>query len=824
MKRIIILLIFMLPYLVYAQRPGHPGGNYNRLKKGITQNNFKGNIYGKIVDVLSGEGLEYANISLIDKKSNDIIEGTISDKNGKFVMNNIMIGDYIISINYLSYKKRSIECSVTRRKPDVRLNNISLELNSEVLSEIIIEEEKPIYESKIDKIVYNAENDINDGTDATDVLRKAPLLSVDLDGNVELRGSKNIKFLLNGKASTFLTGDLASALQMIPSEEIKSIEIITSPGAKYDGEGDAGIVNIITKKQLIDGYKATIDGSVGTRVNKVSSSITAGKGRFNISARGGLHHSWWRPGTTNYKRINFDENDTNILINNGETYSRWLSYRGGINMYYDINAYNSISSDISFTGRNTPSENSTTYNYSSSDTSRNYSYKSFINSNRDIKKIEWSTDYVKLFDEENKELSISYQIGLRLNDENTNISEQDSLINLKNFNDEKNIEHTIQIDYIHPLNLNMMLMKVTKLEVGSKMIERVQEMQYTTTSDNQEYYDPTEIFNYKQQVIATYLSSEWILTKDLTLKTGIRHEATFVSGNWEPYTTDNMPFDTLYHNILPSFKLSKKIGLGEKLKFSYNQRISRPRTTYINTNTSRADNKNITIGNPSLFPSTTRQIELGYDHFSKKYQGSYYIYRKTSKDIIQSIVLPIQGDTSITTYENVAKSEKYGFDYYGSIKFKRITLRMGLNIYNYTTYNEEYQRKGVLYNYNFGGTANLGRNWKAEAFGFFRSPSQTAQGSSTSFSMMSFGIKKDFKNKRGSIGIRVIDPFLKNGEKAFRTELRGSDFTQISERKIPFTSFGVSLKYTFGKLNFKSKNKRKNIQNDDVQQETEQGF
>ena len=369
----------------------------------------------------------------------------------------------------------------------------------------------------------------------------------------------------------------------------------------------------------------------------------------------------------------------------------------------------------------------------------------------------------------------------------------------------------------------MIIMKANKVETGAKVIDRNQEMQYTTISDNQEYYQPTEVFNYKQRVIATYLASEWALSNNITLKTGVRHESTFVSGDWNPSTT-NMPFDTLYHDILPSIRLSKKLGIGKKIKFSYTKRISRPRTTYINTNTSRTDNKNIIEGNPSLFPSNTKQIELGYDHFSKKYQGSYYIYRKTSKDIIQSIVLPIQGDTSITTYKNIAKSEKYGFDYYGSIKFNKITLRMGLNIYNYTTYNEGIQRKAVLYNYNFGGTANLGNNWKAEAFGFFRAPSQTAQGSSTSFSMMSFGVKKDFANKRGSIGVRIIDPFLKNGNKIFSTKLSGQDFDQVSERSIPFTSVGISLKYTFGKLNFKSKNKGTNIKNDDIQKEPEQGF
>ena len=154
---------------------------------------------------------------------------------------------------------------------------------------------------------------------------------------------------MNGKASAFLTGDLASALKMIPSDEIKSVEIITSPGAKYDGEGDAGIVNIITKRKVIDGYKATINGSVGSRVNRNSYNLTLGKNRLSISAKGSIHFSWPREGILNYERKDWNSNgdgDTNILTNNGISESQWISYRGGTSLYYDINAYNSISSNF----------------------------------------------------------------------------------------------------------------------------------------------------------------------------------------------------------------------------------------------------------------------------------------------------------------------------------------------------------------------------------------------------------------------------------------------------------------------------------------------
>ena len=147
---------------------------------------------------------------------------------------------------------------------------------------------------------------------------------------------------------------------MIPADQIKSVEVITSPGAKYDGEGDAGIVNIITKKKIIDGYKGTISGSFGTRVNRQSLNLMLGKGRFGLSTKGSVHYSWPRIGITDYERIDWDSlGNTNTLLRNGETYSRWLGYRGGIDMFYDLNAFQSITSNLSFGGRDRFNNDST---------------------------------------------------------------------------------------------------------------------------------------------------------------------------------------------------------------------------------------------------------------------------------------------------------------------------------------------------------------------------------------------------------------------------------------------------------------------------------
>ena len=198
-----------------------------------------GTLSGKVQDSDNKTSIAYANISIINNYNNKPIDGTVTSNKGKFSFDKIPGGKYTLAVSFVGYNTYESEFEITEKNPNVRINNIFLSKSSNTISEIEINEEKAVYENKIDKIVYNPENDINQSADdATDVLRKAPLLSVDLDGNVNLRGSSNIKFLINGKASSFLTSDISSALKMIPADQIKSVEVITSPGAKYDGEGD----------------------------------------------------------------------------------------------------------------------------------------------------------------------------------------------------------------------------------------------------------------------------------------------------------------------------------------------------------------------------------------------------------------------------------------------------------------------------------------------------------------------------------------------------------------------------------------------------------
>ncbi len=799
-----LLLILLLPTFLFAQE----AQKTNKKRRGKPQTTFKGNISGKVFDKANNKQLEFATVSLSDPKTKKIIEGTITDAKGRFNFKNISVGDYKITVSFIGYTAIDKPITTSKKNPDLRLN-IELSVNSELLSEIKIEEEKAIYETRIDKIVYNAEHDLNDSeNDATDVLRKAPLLSVDLDGNVSLRGSQNIKFLVNGKASTFFSSDVATALQMIPADQIKNVEVITSPGAKYDGEGDAGIVNIITKKTIIDGYKATFNGALGTRVNRLSANLNVGKGRFGLSARGGSHFSWPRKGTTSYSRKNWNESgDTSYLYQEGKSFSQWIGYRGNISAFYDINAYNTINSSLSFGGRKTPTTDTTSTTHISNNDST--LYNTFLDKTQNSLNVEWTTDYTKTFaNNKDRKLSLAVQIGGDINDGNTEITELSNTI--YNQNDEKVIEQTLQADYTHPFGEH-------KVELGTKFINRDREIVYSNQENTN--YLLAETFNYRQEVLASYFSSEINLAHGIGLKSGIRYELTSTNGEWKSGNTE--AFNNSYASILPNVTLSKSFSPMRSIKLSYNQRITRPSVGHINPNENKIDNRNFTVGNPNLTPTITEQYELTMNSFGKTVQGSYQLYYKHSTAIIESF-LEVSSDTSISTYKNIGESQSFGGSYFGSIRLNKFSLRGSFNLYSYTAKdpsfnNNEWTTPVLLYTYHIGGNYDLGKNWKAEAFGFFRSPTQSIQGTVTNFSMMSIGVKKSFKNKRGSLGLRIVEPFKENKE--FTTNLEGENFIQSSVRSISFRSFGISFKYTFGKLNFNSSSKNSSIKNDDIKQE-----
>src|SRR6187431_1828204 len=260
MFRTLSFFLALLPLLAYSQRPAPGAGG-----SGIT-----GFVSGKVLDSLTNEVVGYAAVGLVDQTSGKVVNGGLTDEKGNFRISDLPQGTYTLQVSFIGFAPKEIKGLVlTPAKPDLDYGTVLLRQESQMLNEVKVVGEVPLVEAKADRLVYNAENDVTTrGGDAADVLRKVPFLAVDFDGNVTLRGSENVRILINGRPSGIFNASVADALKMMPADQIKSVEVITSPSAKYDGEGTAGIINIITRKKNIEGLTGSADLTVGTRSNR----------------------------------------------------------------------------------------------------------------------------------------------------------------------------------------------------------------------------------------------------------------------------------------------------------------------------------------------------------------------------------------------------------------------------------------------------------------------------------------------------------------------------------------------------------------------------
>jgi len=292
---IIALLTFITVNVTFAQMPG--GG-----APSIT-----GRISGTVIDSITKKPVDYASVALGRATSTKSTNGSLTDSKGVFKIDNVAPGKYKLTISFIGYQTKVINSvETTPLKPDANLGRIILSPSAKALKEVTVTGQASIIENKVDKVVYNAEKDATvSGGNAGDVLRKVPMVSVDQDGNVSLRGSQNVRVLINGKPSGAVASSLADAMKMLPADQIKNVEVITSPSAKYDAEGSAGIINIITKRKEMSGVSGSVSGGLGTRQNNGNANININKNRLAITGNFGGNLMWPQ------------ESRTNVFLNTG---------------------------------------------------------------------------------------------------------------------------------------------------------------------------------------------------------------------------------------------------------------------------------------------------------------------------------------------------------------------------------------------------------------------------------------------------------------------------------------------------------------------------
>ncbi|MGV3560375.1 TonB-dependent receptor domain-containing protein [Larkinella arboricola] len=838
MKNLILFSIICCSTLSYAQQPpaGPPPGARPAPAIPGTVNpdapRGNGKITGVLTDSTTNKPVEFATIALINVQTGKPVDGTTSDEKGKFALTKLVPGEYRLQVSFLGYQNKETRVLKIERGTDINVGNVVLSPDVKTLQEVNVVGQAQMIEEKVDRLVYNADKDVtNKGGDAAEVMRKVPMLSVDLDGNVSLRGSTNVRVLINNKPSTIVAASVSDALKQIPADMIKSVEVITSPSAKYDAEGSAGIINIITKKNTLQGLTLNMDAGVGNRGSNLglNGNYRAGKMGFSLGGFGRANYNM--KGKFENTQRSFFGDVTTETRQMADSKNQFLFGNYQLGFDYDIAKNQSLTASLRYGAQNgKSSQNLATAFFPgglvSSETSRR---------DVDIKNlsgtVDLNVDYTRTFKKPQQELSILTQFSRnnRTNDYEAELFGNTAIITGRDRNDNLsyNQESTIQIDYQTPIKTNQ------QLEFGGKGIFRQVDSDYkyfvSTGPDGAYGQDPLRPNNgldYNQNVAGTYVSYTYTSKSKYTIKAGTRYEYTVIDANFRSETPGQTIDIPSYGNLVPSINISKALKGGKTVKVAYNRRLQRPGIQFLNPNVNASNPQNITFGNPYLEPELTDNVELSSSVFIKKTYLNFSLFARRTDNSIESVRSTTQDGVITTTYQNIGHKENYGANVFGNITLlPKWQVGGGVDTYySYITNNSptaslNASNSGWVVTGRLFTNLSLKNGWGVQGFGFMQGRSVQLQGYQSGFGFYTLGVKKDFKDSKGqtkgSLGL-AGENFLANRFK-MQTQLTSPTFQQTNINYIYNRGVRLTFSYRIGKMSFDQPQRRKkSVNNDDV--------
>ncbi len=784
-----------------------------------------GVISGSIKDSVTLQPVEYASVSVLAVKTNKTITGTVTDSKGVFVIPVPESGIYILLIEAVGYSALKWPAKEYKKESITERVTIFLSHKAATLSAVTVLGGQKLIENKMDKMVFNAEKDLSSqGGVVTDILKKIPQVSVDVDGNVELAGSSSIRFLIDGKPSTAFGSNIADVLQSIPASQIKSIEVITNPGAKYDAEGLGGIINILLKHNTARGINGSVSLTAASRNENGSFNLSVRDGNVGVNAF--VNGNARIPATTllTSTRTSQDtSSNTNVVLDQDGS-SRFYRYgvESGLSIDYTLKKKNNFTfslSDNHFGNNNHALQDQTQTTFDS----QNAILSNFLSSSEtqsafSIHTLNLSLDYKRTFSKEDRELDFGIHTSTDHNNFNSSNTQYNQPVDTpyygtNNGNPGTETETEIVLDYTEPIGNKVML------GVGGKMaftdIHSVSNVLSLQPATGLYVYDSTlsNFLRYQQQVYALYTELNFPVSNWFEAKVGVRYERTMLN----PFFSDipQQVSEPGYNTWVPSVYLSRKLNDNQTLKLSYSKRIERPDYRELNPFINTTDPYNITTGNPYLQPEIGHRFELGWS-YDLESGGSFMIsafYRLNQNDIQPYVVyypsLPV-GDTvyknvAVSTSQNIGTEKNLGVNLFSDLHLNaKFNIRTNIFLFyrqGINTLDSNLKVESFNYRINMNLSYNFSSTLAGEFFANFNSPRNEIQGKYPSFSSYTLAFRKQIWKKKGSIaltGTNIFSEYLNQP-----TELTGSNFTVNSTRKIPFRSVGINFTWKFGKLDFK---------------------
>jgi hypothetical protein len=778
------------------------------------------NIKGIVVDSTGTKPLAYATLLLQNAKTKAPAKNFITNEDGSFDVSVSDSADYQLIIAFSGFDNKTIEIS---RNKSTDLGKISLSPSGKQLKEVTVVAVRSLIKRDLDGISYDVSADPETPVlSVLDMMRKVPLLSVDGNDNIKLKGKTNYKILINGKESALMAKSPSDVLRAMPATNIERIEVITTPPAKYDAEGLSGIINIVTKKKIDEGYNIGVNGRLNTIWGPgVNLNGTYKKGKFGFSGYAGYNVRHQQTNGIGGQQKFYSDNSS-IDQQGTNTVSAHHTY-GDAELSFEIDSLNLLTGSFEFySGNYSQNGNQLTNSFDGSNVLYQ-SYRLLSDASNDFGGMDASLNYQLGFKKDkNRLLTLSYKYSYSPNTQNVNNTITDTfnyyLPNYLQYNHAGNREHTIQVDYVHPF-------KIINLEAGAKTILRNNFSNFetshydSTTKDFEIIPNQTNDFNYDQNVYGIYnsYSAKW---DKWNAKAGLRLEHTTVRAD---FVSTSSTVDQDYNNFVPSLSVQYNLK-GSSMSLGYTDRISRPGIYQLNPFVDASNPNFINTGNPGLQPEVNHSFEFNYSVFAKNNvtAGLSYAFSNNSIQTVTHLQAAGTGNASdtvtVTTYENLGSNKNLGINLnvnISSVKNLNISINGQLShIWLKGTYNGQfYTNDGYTGNIFLNSGYKFGKDFRVGFDAGYFSGDVNLQGKTSAYVFTSYVFSKSFNNKRITLSAVMNNPYSQFY--TFRSNTTTPDFNQSTYNQIFYRNFALRFNIKIGKLSSDIKKNQRGINNDD---------